>query len=309
MTEKSLRRRNARFEIKQLRCAVVAADCGSFRRAAELLNIDQSSLSRLICDLERELSTTIFHRSPAGAVVLPAGRPIIRHAKFILKQINDLGGTAHGQLCEKLLSVGFCTSLSTGGLRNNLQDFRRQFPQFRLATIERSRYGLATRLQNGTLDIVISTGSLPLAGRWMVHRLHSEKVLIALPEDHRLVKKDVIHWTDLRDETMLISQYDPYWEFEELIVSKLVSRDDRPRIERHDVSRTILKSLVGMKLGLGLMLESDSGVAAPSIVFKELRDGSGPARFEFSAFWLESNDNPALGHFLNLLKERYPSLS
>jgi hypothetical protein len=33
-----------------------------------------------------------------------------------------------------------------------------------------------------------------------------------------------------------------------------------------------------MRLGLGLMLESDIGVRVPSILFKELRDGSGPAR-------------------------------
>jgi DNA-binding transcriptional LysR family regulator len=309
MTDKVFKKRNARIEIKQLRCAVTAADCGSFRRASELLNIDQSSLSRSICDLERELSTTIFQRSPAGAMVSPAGRPIIRQSKFILEQLSDLGSAALAQSCEELLSVGFCTSLSAGGLRNNLSDFRRQFPNSNLAMIERSRYGLATRLQNGSLDIVISTGTLPLAGQWMVHRLYSERVLIALPEDHRLANRDVVHWTDLRNETMLISQYDPYWEFEELVTAKLASRDDRPRIERHDVSRTILKSLVGMKLGLGLMLESDSGVAAPSIVFKELRDGSGPARIEFWAFWLEANDNPALAHFLDLLKERYPSLS
>jgi DNA-binding transcriptional LysR family regulator len=301
--------RNARFEIRQLRCAVAAADCGSFRRAAELLNIDQSSLSRLISDLERELSTTIFQRSPAGAIVSPAGRPIIRKSKFILEQIDDLGSAALGQSCDQLLSVGFCTSLSAGGLRNNLSDFRRQFPASNLAMIERSRCGLATKLQNGSLDIVISTGTLPLAKLWMVHRLYSERVLIALPEDHRLAAKEVIHWTDLCTETMLISQYDPYWEFEELVASKLPSRDDRPRIERQDVSRTILKSLVGMKHGLGLMLESDSGIAPPSIVFKELRDAAGPAHIEFSAFWRETNNNPALARFLTLLKERYPSLS
>jgi hypothetical protein len=79
-----------------------------------------------------------------------------------------------------------------------------------------------------------------------------------------------------------MSQYDPYWEFEDLITSKL-SPDDRSGLEHHDVSR-ILKSLISMKLGIGLVLESDVGVRVPSIIFKELRDGTGPARVQFSAF-------------------------
>src|SRR6185437_4588574 len=121
--------------------------------------------------------------------------------------------------------------------------------------------------------------------------------------------RDTIYWTDLRSETVLMSQYDPYWEFEDLVTSKLVSPDDRPKLERHDVSRSILKSLISMKLGLGLMLESDAGVRVPSIVFKELRDGTGPARVQFSAFWLDATPSSALTNFLSILQERYPPLS
>jgi len=130
-------------------------------------------------------------------------------------------------------------------------------------------------------------------------------VLIALPEDHPLAKQDVVYWTDLRSETLLMSQYDPYWEFEDLIISKL-SPEDRPTIEHHDVSRSILKSLISMKLGVGLVLESDVGVPVPLITFKELKDGTGSARVQFSAFWKEANNNPALIKFLEILKERYP---
>ena len=106
-----------------------------------------------------------------------------------------------------------------------------------------------------------------------------------------------------------MSQYDPYWEFEDLITSKLLSPDDRPKLERHDVSRSILKSLISMKLGLGLMPESDVGVRVPFIGFKELRDGKGAARVDFSAFWQDSNKNVALMKFLQLLQERYAILS
>jgi DNA-binding transcriptional LysR family regulator len=223
-------------------------------------------------------------------------------AKGVLEQINEFDFPKDSEV----LRIGFCTSLSAGGLRTNLVEFHGRFPEFRLELLERRRSRLSTRLQNGTLDIIIATGKLPLECRQIA--LWSERVLIALPDSHRLSNRDIIYWTDLRSETLLMSQYDPYWEFEDLVTSKLVSPEDRPTLERHDVSRSILKSLISMKLGLGLMLESDIGVRVPSIVFRELRDGTGAARVEFSAFWQDSNKKPALMKFLQLLQERYAVL-
>ena len=72
--------------------------------------------------------------------------------------------------------------------------------------------------------------------------LWSERILLALLEGHSLAGKDVVYWTDLRGETVLLSQYDPGRELEDLLMSKLVSPEDRPKIARHDVSRGIVKN-------------------------------------------------------------------
>jgi len=47
-----------------------------------------------------------------------------------------------------------------------------------------------------------------------------------------------------------------------------------------------------MELGVSLVLESDLGAILPSPLYRELRDGAGPSRIEFSAFWRADNDNP-----------------
>ncbi|MFX9081460.1 LysR substrate-binding domain-containing protein, partial [Acinetobacter baumannii] len=65
--------------------------------------------------------------------------------------------------------------------------------------------------------------------------LWSERILVVLPSDHLLAAREVIYWTDLRDQTVLLSHYDPGRELEDLLNAKLVSPGDRPRIERHDV--------------------------------------------------------------------------
>jgi DNA-binding transcriptional LysR family regulator len=83
--------------------------------------------------------------------------------------------------------------------------------------------------------------------------------------------------------------------------------NDRPNIERHDISRGVVKSLVTMKVGISLVLESDIGANFSGLVYRELRDGAGPSRLGYSAYWQEDNENPALEAYLKLLSERYPS--
>lgn len=296
------------LEIKHLRSAVTAAESGSFRKAAELLRLQQSSLSRSIRQIEDSLGITIFERSSGGISPTVAGRNVLRLARTILEDCDALVSTAKSvQISETgRLAVGFCTSLSAGHLQASLLSLKQRLPRVELATVERSRTRLATALRAGALDILVITGSLP---SWdsKTMRLWSECVFVALPQDHVLAARETLYWTDLRGETLLLSHYDPGREFEDLLVSKLVSPEDRPKIQRHHVSRGIIKSLVSMKAGISLVLESDVGANFAGLVYRELRDGSGPSRFDYSAYWRAENENPALRVFLKMLSERYPS--
>jgi hypothetical protein len=79
---------DAKIDLKQLRYAVAAADHGSFRRAAEALNVEQSTLSRAILQLEHATSTRIFERSPGGVTVSTSGSELVWMARAVLEQIN-----------------------------------------------------------------------------------------------------------------------------------------------------------------------------------------------------------------------------
>lgn len=158
------------------------------------------------------------------------------------------------------------------------------------------------------MDIAIVTGNAPLEDSEGLS-LWSERTLVALPEGHALADRKVVYWTDLKGETVLLSHYDQGRELESLLTSKLVAPEDRPRIERHDVSRGMIKSLISVGFGIGLVTESDVGASFAGLVYRELRDGTGPSRIGYSAHWRANNDNPALVNFLKLLGERYPSPS
>ncbi|MBR1146151.1 LysR family transcriptional regulator [Bradyrhizobium sp. AUGA SZCCT0431] len=300
--------RTPAVDLHHLRFAVVAGDCGSLRRAADLLSVRHSVLSRSIGQLEHLIGVALFERSSSGVRPTLAGRSVLRIARIILDQVDALVaiGRSNGGGEAGRISVGFCTSISAGNLRATLLDFKRRFPQIELATVERPHVLLMNALRSGTLDVLIVTGDLPSLDTKNL-KLWSERILVSLPEDHPLAARDVIYWTDLRNETVLHSQNDPSPKFEDLLISKLVSPEDRPKIERHEVSRGIIKNLVSMRLGLSLVMESDIGANFAGLVYRELRDGTGSTCVGFSAHWRADNENPALDGFLKLLAERYPS--
>ncbi|WP_315762459.1 MULTISPECIES: LysR family transcriptional regulator [unclassified Bradyrhizobium] len=309
-TENSSDRRNAAraIDLQHLRLAVVACDYGSFRRAAEVLSIKHTVLSRSVGQLEYLVGTSLFARSSGGIKPTLAGRAVLRIARLILEQVDTLvdTGRSSGRGEAGNLVMGFCTSISTGNLRATLAEFKKQLPQIELATVERSRPRLMTALRSGTVDVVVTPGRF-LSKDTKAVPLWSERILISLPQDHCLATREIVYWTDLRKETVLLSQYDPGRELEDLLISKLALPEDRPKIERHDVSRGTIKSLISMGTGVSLAMESDIGASFAGLVYRELQDGMGPSRIGFYAHWRDDNENPTLKRFLDLLAERYPS--
>ena len=296
------------IDLQQLRLAVVASDHGSFRRAAEALSIKHTALSRSIGQLEYLVGTSLFDRSSGGIKPTLAGRAILRIARLILEQVDTLVdvGQSSGRGESGYLAMGFCTSISTGNLRATLGEFKKRLPKIELATMERSRVRLMTALHIGTVDVVVAPGRL-VSKDTKALPLWSERIMISLPQGHSLAAHEIVYWTDLRNETILLSQYDPGRELEDLLISKFALAEDRPKIERHDVSRGIVKSLISMGMGLSLVMESDIDASLAGLVYRELQDGTGASRLDFYAHWRDDNENPALKRFLNLLAERYPS--
>jgi DNA-binding transcriptional LysR family regulator len=95
-------------------------------------------------------------------------------------------------------------------------------------------------------------------------------------------------------------------ELEDLLLAKPISIADRPKIERHDVSRGIIKTLITIGFGVSLVAESDIGVTFAGLTYRKVREEMGLSQVHYSAHWRKDNDNPALADFLKLLSERYP---
>ena len=83
------------MEIKQVQYFLTVAEAGSFSVAAEDLYISQSSLSKQIIALEKELGIPLFDRSKRKIALTPAGETYLKHARNIHAEyqvlMTDLG--------------------------------------------------------------------------------------------------------------------------------------------------------------------------------------------------------------------------
>jgi DNA-binding transcriptional LysR family regulator len=299
----------ADIALRDLRWAIIAAQHRSLRRAAEILNIRQSTLSRTLRGLEYRLEAELFERTNAGTRPTIIGREFLETARRIIEETDAafarLKAMASGQAGR--LTVGVYVSLATGNLRATLAEFRTRFPAVDVHIVDGAYDRLLCDMIASNVDVAIMTSRY---SGWDDRKLPlwSERVIAALPEGHPLCEKPMIRWRDLAGQPLLVKQRDPGPEMQRLIAAKL-DPFGRQRLLHQDVSVDRLMSLAGAGFGIYLMLEGATGARYDGVVYREVDDHDGPTRLNFAAYWRESNKNPTLEPFLSILRERYPDLS
>lgn len=292
-----------------MRWAITASQHRSLRQAAETLRIKQSTLSRRLRILEYKLGGALFERTKGGT------RPTIEGQEFLEAARRVVGDTEAMTVRLKTrwrgecgrLTIGVHASFSAGNLRATLIDHRRRFPDVDVRFVDGPSYHLISDLASSAIDVAfVAEPNASWGDRSLM--LWSERVVVALPQSHPLAVRDVVHWGELRDEALLLTQHGPGPELVKLLISKM-GASDPCRLLHHEVALDRLLTSVGAGWGILLALEGATGAAYPGVTFREVHDAEGPTQLRFRAYWRQANSNASLRPFLDLLRERYPDLS
>jgi DNA-binding transcriptional LysR family regulator len=297
------------IEIRHLRYAVVTAETNSFSRASKILNVKQSSLSRRVQTLEDRLGVKLFERTKRGTFPTENGKAFLTVAKRIVTDVDNLLTTArnvsYGE--EGRLAVGFSSSLMTGNLRFAIGDYMARYPDVQFDGIEGGTEKLFGGLQAHIVDAAITPAAMSEPGI-AKRNLWTERLMIAVPENHALSEADAIHWTDLRAEIFVLPTDGIGPVIANVLTSKLGAHNYRANIIFQDTSIESVLSTVTIGRYITIATEASNGVTWPGLKFLEISDNGGAARLDFALYWRKDNENPALKKFLKMLQERYPVL-
>lgn len=147
------------MELKQIRyyCAVCAN--GSFSRAATLLNVSQSALSKQVRALEEDLGALLLIRDGRGVRLTPHGAELYERFLAIEAQLAEAQATITATSSTgKTIAIGTTPLLGTGFLARLIDRIQTYTPFSSIRLVEGYSQQINAMLRNGTLDIAIAYG-------------------------------------------------------------------------------------------------------------------------------------------------------
>lgn len=190
--------------LRQVRYFVAVAEHGSFRRAADRLEVTQPTLTAQIQSLEKHLSLELVERSRTGTVLSPAGRELLPCARRLLEEsrsFHDYAAALTGSGAGTY-RLGVTPTLGPYLLPNILPQIHADFPDLKLYVREATPSDLEDQLKDARHDLILTT--LPILSRELeVVRLFEEPYKLAISREHRLAGKARIDRSDLVGEEVL----------------------------------------------------------------------------------------------------------
>jgi DNA-binding transcriptional LysR family regulator len=143
-----------------LRAFIAVADCGGFRRAAERLNLTQSTVSQQIQRLERETSRPLFLRTTRSVALTDDGEVLLGDARRLLLLEE---GARHRLTAPRLsgsVRLGVIEHVAGGSLPSALRRFATLYPGVKLEVRIDFSLELIEQLNAGQLDVVFARHGL-----------------------------------------------------------------------------------------------------------------------------------------------------
>ncbi len=182
------------------------AQIGNYSAAAESLFLSESTLSRHIMALEKELGTELFVRGPRRIALSRAGNLLIPYAQRATAAMSEYADLLAEEEGERLrLSVGYIRSILQYGIMDHLQRFRRENPDIALLLMDNTSEPLWQMVKSGECDFAFCY-EYPFfdGGELERIRLVRDTMAVALPVGHPLAGEKQVTLRQLRREHFIL---------------------------------------------------------------------------------------------------------
>lgn len=198
-------------DLNDIRLFVAVVQAGSFSKAADLVNIPKSRLSRRISRLEADLGTALMDRSKRGVLLNEVGEQFYLRAQEMMQAAQTALNSVQGKLDAPggLLRLSVSTEVGRGFLMLHLAEYMRRYPDV-LLEIEINNKKV-NMIQDG-IDIALRLG-LPEGDNVVARKLTDIELGLFAAESYlaRAGRPKSPH--ELHGHTLLNKYDGPEWRF------------------------------------------------------------------------------------------------
>ncbi|MDR1571842.1 MAG: LysR family transcriptional regulator [Clostridiales Family XIII bacterium] len=225
------------------------AECGSFTRAAEMLNYSQSGVSRMIGDLEKEWRLALLERGRGGVrltsdgmKLLPLVQSVCGECRKLQSRVDELNGLQSG-----VLRIGAFSSVATHWLPKIVKEFQRDYPNIEYEFFMGDYAEIERLIAEGRVDCGFVR--LPTLPEFDTVFLERDRLLAVLPEDHPLAGSEPFPVKALCDYPLILFERGTGSEMSEIFEEHGI----RPDVHFTVWDDYAIMSMVESGLGIGIL--------------------------------------------------------
>jgi len=289
----------SRIPMASLIQTLTVAEYLNFRHAASALGVAQSSVSARVKALEEDLGILLFERHARGVRLTEAGRHFVERIAAGVDQLDHAVKTAGMAAAGESgrLRIGIHALVPGSFPVELIGQYREGHPGIEVEITEGTARDAVMQLRTDQLDVAFVAGA-PKLPDCHTRPIWTEMLMAVLPEGHCLAGQQAITWADLAGETFLVRHGGTGPQVHDHIVLRSAGRWPSPSIQRFNVGRGTLLSMVGQGFGITIVSAATAALPTTGIAFLPFADEPDPVAF--TAVWSPFNRSAALRNLLNL---------
>jgi len=192
------------FDLQQLQGFVAVAERGSFRAAADHINLSAPALSRRIDKLETILGARLFHRTTRDVELTPLGRVFLERARAALDDLEAamLGISDIAAHREGRVTVACVPSAALYFLPGVISSFSQHYPGIRVRVVDESMNQVLQSVLSGDADFGIGFMN-NLMPEIAFESIHNDPFVLAMLRSHPLATRKSVNWGDVQKESLI----------------------------------------------------------------------------------------------------------
>lgn len=202
------------MDLTQLEYFLAVARTEHFARAADELNVSQSTISMALGKLEDELGVQLFSKSGRRKYLTPTGTIFKTNIEQAMKflQLARVEAQTMEHIQQKTIWID---TDSIEALTPGETEFLKRSPEFSIRQFSSTTDNVVSSLKNQRVDFAITHTSIPDEQIVSTPLLH-ERVGLLMHANHPLAKEKRIRLADLEDESFISLQaMTSYWNMME----------------------------------------------------------------------------------------------